>query len=62
MNTYNVTFVFDFTTITTTLMALSDEVAAVMAVDYIKSDTGIPEDIFEQAQDVKVELLDVNVL
>jgi hypothetical protein len=33
-----------------------------MAIDIIKSDTGMPEDVFDGAQDVLIELLDKDVL
>lgn len=61
-NSYKVTFVFDYTIISTTVFAMHEDACEAIAIDYIKSDTGMPEDIFEGSQDMMVELLDRDVL
>jgi hypothetical protein len=61
-NSYTVTFVFDYTTITTTVFAMHKDACEALAIDLIKSDTGLPEDIFDTAQDVIIELIDEDVL
>jgi len=62
VNLYKVTFVFDYTIISTTVFAMYEDSCKAFAIDLIKSDTGMPEDIFDNAQDVMVELLDKDVL
>jgi len=62
VNSYSVQFVFDYTTITTTVFAMHEDACVDMAIDTIKSDTGVPEDIFEGAQEINVTLLDKDVL
>ena len=61
-NSYKVTFVFDYTIISTTVFAMHEDACEAIAIDYIKSDTGMPADIFEGSQDMMVELLDRDVL
>ena len=61
-NSYKVTFVFDYTIISTTVFAMHEDACEAIAIDYIKSDTGMPEDIFERSQDMMVELLERDVL
>ena len=61
-NSYKVTFVFDYTIISTTVFAMHEDACEAIAIDYIKSDTGMSEDIFEGSQDMMVELLDRDVL
>ncbi len=62
VNSYKVTFVFDYTIISACVFAMHEDVCEAMAIDIIKSDTGMPEDVFEDAQDVMIELLDKDVL
>jgi hypothetical protein len=61
-NSYRVQFVFDFTVISTTVFAMHEDACRVLAIDLIKSDTGMPEDVFEDVHEVIVELLDRDVL
>ena len=62
VNSYKVTFVFDYTIISTTVFAMHEDACEAMAIDLIKSDTGMPEDVFDDAQDVMIELIDEDVL
>jgi hypothetical protein len=41
---------------------MHEDACEAIAIDFIKSDTGMPEDIFEGSQDMMVELLDRDVL
>lgn len=61
-NSYKVTFVFNYTLISTTVFAMHEDACEAIAIDFIKSDTGMPEDFFEGSQDLMVELLDRDVL
>lgn len=61
-NSYYVQFVFDFTVISTTVFAMHEDACEAMAIDSIKSDTGMPEDVFEGGYQIIVELLDKDVL
>lgn len=61
-DSYNVTFVFDFATVTTTVFALHPDAAPGLAIDLIHNDLLIPKTLLENANDVVVELLDRNVL
>lgn len=61
LNTYNVTLVFDTCSITTTLMALSEDAAAEMASGYVAAELNIHEACLDVAQDVLVEIVDRNV-
>ena len=63
-NSYNVTFVFDNTSVTTTVFAMSDEAAISLAADCIYEDLGlVGVSIFlKGTQDITVELLDEDVL
>ena len=61
-NSYQVQFIFDYSVISTTVFAMHEDACRVLAIDLIKSDTGMPEDVFECTQDVIVELLDRDVL
>jgi len=62
VNSYKVTFVFDYTIISVCVFAMHEDACEAMAIDLIKSDTGMPEDVFQDAQDVMVELIDEDVL
>jgi hypothetical protein len=62
VNSYKVTFVFDYTIISCCIFAMHEDACEAMAIDIIKSDTGMPEDVFEDAQEVMIELLDEDVL
>jgi len=64
MNSYKVTFVFDYTTISTCVFAMNEDAAADMAADYIYDDLGYSNlsSILDGAQDITVELLDEDVL
>ena len=61
-NSYDVQFVFDFTVISTTVFAMHEDACEAMEIDSIKSDTGMPEDVFEGGYQVIIELLDRDVL
>lgn len=60
VNTYNVTLVDDYVTITTTVMAMSPEAAEAMGVDQVNEELGtaFPLDRFT----VEAVLLDEDVL
>jgi hypothetical protein len=62
-NSYNVTFVFDYVTISTTVMALHEDAAPELAADTIYKDIGFSElsSFLAGAEDVVVELIDENV-
>jgi hypothetical protein len=62
VNSYKVTFVFDYTIISACVFAMHEDACEAMAIDVIRSDTGMPEDVFEDAQEVMIELLDEDVL
>jgi hypothetical protein len=61
-NSYDVTFVFDYTTISTCVFAMHEDACADMAADIISTDLGIPITLFDSAQDIVIELLDEDVL
>jgi hypothetical protein len=61
-NSYNVQFVFDYTTVSTCVFAMHEDVCADMAADIISTDLGIPIRLFDSAQDIVIELLDEDVL
>ena len=61
-NSYRVTFVFDYTTISTCIFALHEDAAPDLAYDFIREDLGISGGLLDNAQDIEVELLDENVL
>jgi hypothetical protein len=61
-NSYNVTFVFDYTTISTCVFAMHEDACADMAADLIYDDLGIHPTLLDEAQDIVIELLDENVL
>jgi hypothetical protein len=64
MNSYKITFVFDYTTISTCIFAMNEDAAIDMAADYIYDDLGYSNlsSILNGAQDITVELLDEDVL
>lgn len=61
-DSYDVTFVFDYATITTTVFALHRDVAPAMAADQLHQDLGVSYELLATAEDVAVSLLDRNVL
>lgn len=61
-DSYNVTFVFDFATVTTTVFALHPDAAPGLAIDLLHEDLLIPKTLLESAEEVQVELLDRSVL
>jgi hypothetical protein len=65
-NSYSVRFVFDNTTITTTVMALHEDAAEYLAADVIYEDLGFSDlSTFLHSEgrlnEIEVELVDVNV-
>ena len=56
---YNVTFVLDYTTITTTVSALHEYAAIEIAVEQVRDDTLIHRRTLRAANDVMVELQNV---
>ena len=64
MNSYKVTFVFDYTTISTCIFAMNEDAAIDMAAYQIYDDLGYSNlsSILNGPQDITVELLDENVL
>ena len=62
MNTYTVSFALDYMVISTTIMAMTDEVAPDMARDQLVHDYPEIAPLLAQAFDLSVELLDVSVL
>jgi hypothetical protein len=64
VNSYKVTFVFDYTTITTNVFAMHQDACADMAADIIYGDMGLSNlsSLLNSAQDIEVELIDENVL
>ena len=61
MNSYQVTFVFEYATISTTVFAMHEDACPDMAADILISDIGITSSVLDRAQDIVVELLDENV-
>ena len=61
MNSYQVTFVFDYATISTTVFAMHEDACADLAADLINNDLGISVSLLDGAQDIVVEMLDENV-
>jgi hypothetical protein len=64
VNSYKVTFVFQYSTISVCVFAMSEDAAKDMAPDYIYDDLGYStlSSILDGAQDITVELLDEDVL
>ena len=62
LNTYNVTFVLDDLTMTTTIMAMNEDVAPEIAHEQLAYDYPQVAALVDQAWDISVELLDTNVL
>lgn len=61
-DSYNVTFVFDYSAITTTVLALHPDAAPDLAADQLNQDLGLPFTTLDTAQDIVVELLDTDAL
>lgn len=63
-NSYKVTFVFDYTTISTTVFAMHQDACADIAADLIHEDLGYSKlsSMLNNAQDIEVELIDEDVL
>ena len=63
-NSYNVTFVFDNTSVITTVFAMSEEAAISLAADCAHEDMGFSKlsSFLLGTQEVTVELLDRDVL
>ena len=64
VNSYKVTFVFDYTTISTCVFAMHEDACADIAADQIYEDLGYSNlsSILNGAQDIVIELIDENVL
>jgi hypothetical protein len=63
-NSYNVTFVFDNTSVITTVFAMSEEAAIPLAADCAYEDMGFSKlsSFLFGTQEITVELLDEDVL
>lgn len=61
-NSYYVKFVFDYTIMSTTVFALHEDACEALAIDLIKSDTGLPDDVFDGGYELGIELIDEDVL
>lgn len=61
-NSYQVTFVFEYSTISTHVFAMHEDAAPDLAAGFICDDLGISVELLDQAQDIVVELLDEDVL
>lgn len=62
VNAYNVQFVFDYTTITTTVFAMHEDACEAMAMDQIETETGISFWTLANAYECNVTLIDEDVL
>ena len=64
MNSYNVTFVFDYTVMTTTVIAKDKEDCADIAANLIYADLGLSglSSLLDSAREIEVELFEENVL
>jgi len=58
-NTYNVTFIFPYLTVGTTVMAMHEDAAETLAVAQIEADFPLRR-FLSEAEDVCVELLDAD--
>ena len=61
-NAYKVTFIFDYTTISTFVFAMHEDAAPDLAADVILDDLAMHSTVLDQAQDITVELMDEDVL
>lgn len=61
-NSYQVTFVFDYATISTTVFALHEDAAPDLAASQLADDVGLASSLLDRANDISVELLDEDVL
>lgn len=61
-NSYLVDFVFDYTVISGSCIALHEDAAPMIAANLICDELGISSEILDQAQDIRVELMDTDVL
>ena len=62
VNSYNVMFVFDYSSITTTVFAMHEDACPDMAADQLVEELGISYEVLDAAQDIIVNLIDVDVL
>jgi len=60
-NSYTVSFVFDYTTITTTVSAINEDAAPDIAASLIMDDLGVSAELLDRAQDISVLLVDTGV-
>jgi len=61
-NSYQVTFVFEYATISTYVFAMHEDAAPDLAALFIADELGIGVELLDQAQDISVELIDEDVL
>ena len=63
MNSYKVTFIFDYSTITANVFATHQNACADVAADIIYGDLGLSNlsSLLNSAQDIEVELIEENV-
>jgi len=59
-STYNVTFIFDYLTVGTTVMALHEDAAEALAIAQIETDYPLRAGFLSEAEDVRVTLLDAD--
>lgn len=63
VHSYQVTFVFEYATLSTTVFAMHEDAAPEMAAEQLISDLPhVTAEMLDQAQDITVELLDEDVL
>lgn len=60
-NSYTVSFVFDYTTITTTVLVINEDAAPDIAASLIMDDLGVSAELLDRAQDISVLLVDTGV-
>jgi hypothetical protein len=61
-NSYQVQFVFDYCVITSCVFAMSEEAAVDIAADTIVDNISMSPELFRDAQEINIELLDRDVL
>lgn len=60
-NSYTVSFVFDYTTITATVSVIDEDAAPDIAASLIMDDLGVSAELLDRAQDISVLLVDTGV-
>jgi len=60
-NSYTVSFVFDYTTITATVSVIDEDAAPDIAASLIMDDLGVSAELLDRAQDISVLRVDTGV-